>query len=92
MKTKTIAAAAVLAVSSVVGVVVASRAPEPPRLPCVRAPLDGGTDCQRMGTDRFGGPRYFGAGNAFPVGLAIGTQCEPCPCTVMFGNNPAVDP
>lgn len=53
-------------------------------LPCVRAPLDGGTNCFRSGA-------FYGRGNVFPVSLATGTQCEPCACIVFFGDNPETD-
>lgn len=57
--------------------------------PCVRAPLDGGLNCRRDELD--GGSRFFGTGNVFPASLAVGTQCEPVACRVMFGDNPDTD-
>ncbi len=57
---------------------------------CVRAPLDGGALCQR--SERDGGFRYFGAGNVFLSSESNGhAQCEPCGCSVMYGDNPDVD-
>lgn len=60
---------------------VASQAPD-----CVRAPVAGGTTCQRAELD--GGQRYFGAGNVFPAGEARGTGCEPVACTTIAGDDP----
>ncbi len=57
--------------------------------PCVRAPLDGGLNCQRGLPD--GGSRFFGTGNVFPVAQAVGAQCEPVACAVFFGDNPDTD-
>jgi hypothetical protein len=62
---------------------------------CVRAPLDGGTDCLRAGFSGIDGttptaPAFFGTGNVFPASLSSGTQCEPVACSVMFGDNPDV--
>lgn len=56
---------------------------------CVRAPLDGGTNCVRRLPD--GGTRFFGTGNVMPVDAGVGAQCEPCGCSVMFGDDPSVD-
>jgi hypothetical protein len=57
---------------------------------CVRAPVAGGTACQRSEGD--GGFRYFGAGNVFPAALSNGDpSCQPVGCTVFFGDNPDVD-
>lgn len=56
---------------------------------CVRAPLDGGGNCNRDEHD--GGSRFFGKGNVFPAGDAIGSSCEPVNCTVMYGDNADVD-
>jgi len=45
----------------------------------VHAPMDGGTSCQRRERLPDGGTRvrYFGAGNVFPVGEAVGSGCVP---------------
>lgn len=51
---------------------------------CVRAPLDGGTDCLRSGS-------FIGKGNVFPASLASGAQCDPVGCSVMYGDNPDTD-
>lgn len=57
---------------------------------CVRAPLAGGTGCQR--SQRDGGFRYFGAGNVFPAAESNGhASCEPVGCRVLFGDNPDTD-
>lgn len=57
---------------------------------CVRAPVAGGTGCQRSVGD--GGFRYFGAGNVFPAALSNShASCEPVNCTVLYGDDPAVD-
>lgn len=55
--------------------------------PCARAPLDGGTDCRRSEGD--GGSRFYGTGNVFPAGLAVGAQCDAVECSVFFGDDPA---
>lgn len=55
---------------------------------CVRAPA-GNSTCLRALSD--GGTRFFGELNVFPAAEARGTGCEPCGCTVMFGDDPAVD-
>ena len=55
--------------------------------PCVRAPLAGGTGCQRSEGD--GGFRYFGAGNVFPAALSNSDpSCQPVECSVFFGDDP----
>jgi hypothetical protein len=59
--------------------------------PCVRAPLDGGTDCRAQGYELDGGARFIGTGNVFPSAVATGTQCEQVECTVMSGDNPETD-
>jgi hypothetical protein len=57
---------------------------------CVRAPVAGGTSCQRSEGD--GGFRYFGAGNVFPAALSNGDpSCQPVGCSVFFGDNPDID-
>lgn len=56
---------------------------------CVRAPLDGGLTCRRDEKD--GGSRFFGTGNVFPSGEAIGTGCEACGCTVVYGDSADTD-
>lgn len=56
---------------------------------CVRAPLDGGTTCRRRFPD--GGTRFFGTGNVFPSSEAAGSNCEPCGCSVFFGDRPDSD-
>jgi hypothetical protein len=57
---------------------------------CVRAPLDGGTNCQR--SERDGGFRYFGAGNVMPAVESNGhASCEPVGCVIVFGDNPDTD-
>lgn len=43
---------------------------------CVRAPMDGGTDCRRRGALLDGSAAYVGAGNVFPARDAEGSQCE----------------
>jgi hypothetical protein len=58
--------------------------------PCVRAPLDGGLDCQCAGAMPDGGARFIGKGNTFPIANAIGTQCEPVECGVIYGDDPDV--
>jgi hypothetical protein len=58
--------------------------------PCVRAPLDGGLACQRLGALADGGTAFFGRGNVFPVDAGTGAQCEPVECAVFFGDNPDV--
>lgn len=55
---------------------------------CVRAPLDGGTDCLRSGDPFSPDPRFFGTGNVFPVGQSSGSQCEPVECSVFAGDDP----
>lgn len=54
---------------------------------CVRAPLDGGTDCRKAGGELDGGPRFIGTGNVFAASAAQGTQCEPVGCSVFFGDS-----
>jgi hypothetical protein len=79
----TIAAAAALTV----GGVMLAPGETKPRTGCVRAPLDGGQECKRVGDAFSGGTRYFGAGNVFPVGESNGhASCEPCGCAVLFGD------
>jgi hypothetical protein len=57
---------------------------------CVRAPVAGGTSCQRSEGD--GGFRYFGAGNVFPAAQSNGDpSCQPVGCSVFFGDNPDTD-
>lgn len=56
---------------------------------CVRAPVDGSGTCTRDQHD--GGSRYFGAGNVFPAGDAVGPDCQAVECAVMFGDNPDTD-
>lgn len=58
---------------------------------CVRAPLDGGTDCKKLGAEVDGGARFIGTGNVFPAAAAAGAQCEPVACSVFFGDDPSVD-
>lgn len=59
-------------------------------LPCVRAPVSGGTGCKRSTRD--GGFAYFGAGNVFPSSESNGhASCEPVNCSVMYGDNPDTD-
>lgn len=53
---------------------------------CVRAPLDGGLDCERDEGD--GGSRFIGTGNVFPVAKGVGAQCEAVECTVFSGDDP----
>lgn len=59
---------------------------------CVRAPLDGGTDCLRQvprtkldATLGDNEARYFGAGNCFPKREAVGAQCETMALTTCAG-------
>lgn len=78
-------------VAGAVGAVTAVAALQPtakPRIGCVRAPIDGGTDCQRVGALIDGGAAYFGAGNVFPAQQAAGDQCEPAPCRGTFHKSP----
>lgn len=58
---------------------------------CVRAPLDGGPNCLRLGAALDGGARFFGTGNVFPASQSSGSQCEPVGCSVMYGDNPETD-
>jgi len=84
--TRAAIAAAALATAGVVGLVAnRSSAPTYTR-PCVRAPLDGGTDCLR--NDGISGPRFFGTGNVFPASQATGSNCEQVECTVVYGEDP----
>jgi len=81
------AAAAVVAGGAGIALFTGNGAP----LPCVRAPLDGGTDCLR---DDGTGPRFYGTGNVFDATQASGSNCEPvaagCPSAggVVFGDDP----
>lgn len=54
--------------------------------PCVRAPLDGGTDCRLVLPDA--GLMFYGTGNVFPAAQSSGTQCEAVSCRVVFGDDP----
>lgn len=56
---------------------------------CVRAPLDGGLNCQRRLED--GGLRFFGTGNVMPIDAGVGAQCESVNCSVFYGDNPDTD-
>ncbi len=58
-------------------------ATQPPR--CVRAPLDGGLNCVRRLPDA--GTRFFGTGNVMPADAGVGAQCEPCGCSIYFGDS-----
>lgn len=59
---------------------------------CMRAPYDGGLDCKKLGAEDDGGARFIGEGNIInPASLATGAQCEPCNCTVFFGDDPKTD-
>ena len=82
MKKRAAIAAAVL---GTVAAVVSTREPTAPmEHTCVRAPLDGGTDCLCVGAGFHGEPRYIGAGNVCRTG-GLGAQCEETPCSVRFG-------
>ena len=86
MKANTIIAAAAAATLTITvgAVAVSSREkPAPVVEACVRAPLDGGTDCKCLRSDFDGGARYIGAGNVCSAG-GFGSQCEPAPCRVAF--------
>ena len=53
---------------------------------CTRAPVAGGTGCQR--SERDGGFRFFGSGNVFPAAESNGDpSCEPVGCSVLFGDD-----
>ncbi|MBK7865210.1 MAG: hypothetical protein IPJ65_42755 [Archangiaceae bacterium] len=53
---------------------------------CVRAPVAGGTSCQR--SERDGGFRFFGSGNVFPATESNGDpSCKPVGCSVLFGDD-----
>lgn len=54
---------------------------------CVRAPLDGGTNCLRDLHDGDGG-RWFGTGNVFSAANAAGSNCDQVECTVIYGDDP----
>jgi hypothetical protein len=54
--------------------------------PCRRAPADGGV-CLRREPD--GGTRDFGTLNRFPASEAVGSGCEPCACSIVFGESDA---
>lgn len=55
---------------------------------CVRAPLDGGTNCLRQGLLPDGGAGFFGTGNVFPSALSAGSNCDQVECTVVYGDDP----
>jgi hypothetical protein len=76
-------AAAALVVATVGGGVFLASQNHLPELTCFRAPLDGGTDCQRYDPFQHG-MRYIGAGNVFPADAGGGSQCEPCECVTTF--------
>lgn len=61
-----------------------SGAEKPAISPCVRAT---GPDCFRKSpADK--NPRFFGLKNVFFASEATGAQCEPAPCTIVFGDSP----
>lgn len=88
MNPKAIVAAAALAAVGVGSALIATSGPDQPSKPCVRAPLDGGTDCLRDDGLGLGPRRFFGTGNVFPAAQAAGSNCEPVECTVTYGDNP----
>jgi len=56
--------------------------------PCVRRP-EGAPVASCLRREPDGGTRDFGTLNRFPASEAVGVGCEPCACSIVFGESDA---